>query len=203
MKKILLLLLWVLSLLVSFKAGKWNAKSISPDRQEVAEPVTLNFTTPTVEQVQALSSLVTQRVDVAEACETTLEGYTGSIRAVLLAHGDVLLAVDLAGAKFEGVDPTARTAVIALPPPQVRSPRLDHRRTRLLAISESGLWQITPGDNRTSSTVIEQAYRQAQAAIARVGNDPDLLARARHQTERVLGAFFAATGWKIRVQWMQ
>jgi hypothetical protein len=156
-----------------------------------------------VEQVQALSSLVTQRVEVAEACETTLAGYTGSIRAVLLARGDVLLAVDLSGATFEAVDPAAHTAVIALPSPQASSPRLDHDRTRMLAMTESGLWAITPGDNRTSAAVIEQAYREAQEAVARVGADPDLLVRARRQAETVLGAFFSATGWKVGVRWIE
>ena len=70
-------------------------------------------------------------------------------------------------------------------------------------MSESGLWLVTPGDNRTSSAVIEAAYRQAQEAVAHVRQDPALLVRARRQAEIVLGAFFAATGWKVSVRWTE
>jgi hypothetical protein len=72
-----------------------------------------------------------------------------------------------------------------------------------MGLSETGLWLITPSDSQTASTVIEQAYRQAQEAVARVGQDPELLTRARRQAETVLGTFFAATGWKVSVRWQE
>jgi hypothetical protein len=100
MKTVLLLLLLMLSLAASFVAGIWIAKSPKPNRPDTVEPAPAAVTVvvPTVERLQTLSSLVTQRIEVAEACETTLAGITGSIRAVLLARGDVLLPVDLTGA---------------------------------------------------------------------------------------------------------
>ena len=70
---------------------------------------------PTIEQIQQLSSLVTLRVEVADVLESSITGYTGGVKAVLVVKGDLLLGVDLSQAKLEKVDLVARTAVLVLP----------------------------------------------------------------------------------------
>ena len=155
----------------------------------------------TIEQVQALSCLVTTRVEVADVQETRLDGYTGSVKAALLLRGDFLLGVDLSQAKFESVNETARTATLILPQPQVTSPRLDHERTRVFAVLQTGLWQIALGGGQTSGEVVDRAYRDTQRFVAAAADDPAMIGRSRQQAESVLAAFFKATGWKVSVRW--
>ena len=158
-------------------------------------------TGPTIERVQALSSLVTARVDVADVVESRLDGRLGGAKAALLVKGDFLLGVDLSLARFEAVDAAARTAVLVLPQPKVTSPRLDHSRSRVFAVTESGLWQVAPGGGDASAAVVNKAYRDAQRFVAAACDDPSLMPRARQQAERVLAAFFRATDWKVTVRW--
>src|SRR3954466_2339251 len=64
---------------------------------------------PSLGQVQSLSSLVTARVDVTDVQETSLEGYTGGIKAALLIKGDFLLGTDLSKAHFQEVNQLTKT----------------------------------------------------------------------------------------------
>src|SRR4051794_9918558 len=98
-------LLAISSLSVGWVGGTW---SVRPKRG--ADPISYH-TGVTVEQVQILSSLVTARVEVSDVQETRIDGYTGSMRAALLIKGDFLLGTDLSRARFESVEPSARTAV--------------------------------------------------------------------------------------------
>lgn len=187
--------LMIACLMLGWAAGAYRAAGPTPGK------LTSFHTGVTVEQVQALSQLVTTRVDVADVQETRLEGRTGSIKTALIVKGDFLLGTDLSAAVLEEVDADARTAVLVLPQPQVTSPRLDHERTKVFGVSETGLWQITPSDNDTSAIVIQRAYAHAQRYIAEAANDPSLLARSRAQAETVLATFFHATGWRVSVRW--
>lgn len=190
----------ILGLAVASVATGWMLGTWHQGRQ-FSDDGTSYHAGPTIEQVQALSCLVTTRVDVADIVETHLDGYTGGVKAALLIKGDFLLGVDLSQAKFESVDDAARTAVLVLPQPQVDSPRLDHERTKVFAVTESGLWQIAPGGGQTSGDVIDRGYRDAQRYVAAACNDPSTIARSRQQAERVLVEFFAAMNWKVSVRW--
>jgi hypothetical protein len=197
MKKFWMLVLMATSLAVGWMFGGWCR-----GWRYGGEAVSYH-TGPTIEQVQALSCLVTQRVDVADVQETRLEGYMGGMKAALLVKGDFLLGVDLSKAKFESVDPAGHRAVLVLPQPRVTSPRLDQDRTRLFTISESGLWLIAPGAGPTSTALINRAYRDAQHLIAGACDEPSLMIRGRQQAERVLKAFFDAVGWTVEVRWAE
>src|ERR1700721_2003454 len=135
-----------------------------------------------IEEVHQLSSLVTTRVDVADVQITQINGYFGGVKAAILIKGDFLLGVDLSQAKFEKIDPTAKTAVLILPQPSVTSPRLDQARTRIFAIDDNGLWLLAPGDTDTTA-VINRGYEQAQAYIANSAGDPAMIDRSRRQAE--------------------
>jgi hypothetical protein len=155
----------------------------------------------TIEKVQPLAGLVTMRVEVADVLESDLDGYTGGMRVALLVKGDFLMGVDLSEARFEKVDDSARMAVLVLPQPRARSPRLDHEKTKVFAVSQSGLWQVAPGGSRATGVVIDRGYRDAQRLIAAAYEDPALIARSRGQAQAVLAAFFKALDWDVSVKW--
>jgi hypothetical protein len=156
---------------------------------------------PTVEKIVALSSLTTLKVDVADAVVSELPGRTGTVRAVLVVRGDVTLGVDLSAAVFEQVDRDARRAVLRLPQPRLQSVRLDHERTKLLGVWETGLWTIVPGGGDADTTAINRALRDAQRIVATEGKDPQLVHQCRVRTENVLREFLKALGWGVQFQW--
>jgi hypothetical protein len=155
----------------------------------------------TIEQVQALSSLATMRINVADVVESDVSGYTGAMKAAIIVKGDVLLGVDLSQARLESVDRAGHTAVLVLPQPRPIELRLDHERSRVCVLCQTGLWQLAPGGGRTTAEVIDRGYREAQRIIARAGDDPSLVPRARRHAEQAISAFFGATGWVVSVRW--
>ena len=84
--------------------------------------------------------------------------------------------------------------------PGVFSPGLDHRRTKLFALSSSGLWLITPGEGPYAEAV-NRTYAEAQASVEASAASGEAMARARAQAEAVLGCFFRALGWDVTVRW--
>ena len=164
-------------------------------------PWTWNNSGLTLEQVRALSELVTVRAEIVDVQETSLAGYTGSIRAAVHIRGELLVGVDLSQARFEQRDEVRHTAVLRLPQPQVISAKLDMKRTRVFGISARGLWLIVPGGADADTVVINRAYREAQGVIEKTVLGPDLQERAKAQGEKVLGQLSESLGWKVDVKW--
>lgn len=156
---------------------------------------------PAIERVRELSALTTLRVDVADAFVTELRGRTGGTTAVLVVRGEVVIGVDLAAARFDSVDRERRSAVLRLPQPRVQFARLDHERTRLVGVWHGGLWALAPGGREASAVAVNNAFRDAQRAVAHAAIDPALAVRARRQAEVVLRAFAAALGWEAQIRW--
>jgi hypothetical protein len=142
------------------------------------------------------------KVAVADVGQTTIAGWAGGIRAVLVIRGDLLLGVDLTRARFESLDAKKKSAVVVLPAPAVTSPRLDQEKTKLIGVMREGLWHFVPGD-AGQEAVVNHAYRHAQAVVEAVGRDPTLIEQARRRAEAVLGGFFGAIGWRVSVQWTE
>jgi hypothetical protein len=155
---------------------------------------------PTLEQLLPLSSLTTLRVQVTDVTETHIEGLTGGITATVLVKGDVELSSNLARAWFEAVDEANRTAVLVLPHPRANRARLDHERTRIVALARGGLWTIVPGDY-ADQVVVNRAYADAERLVSTAAEGEALRDQARAQAERVLGSFFEAMNWRVRVRW--
>jgi hypothetical protein len=191
----LVMLVLVLALGLGFLAGRSLLR-----RPWSTVPTAYWHGGPSLEQIQTLSSLVTMRVEVADVQQTQIAGHTGSVKAAVLVKGDYLLGVDLSRAKLEGVDPATQTAVLVLPEPQVQSPRVDHVRTRVFAITHDGLWLLVPGDaGRTE--VINLAFVDAQRCVEMAAADPALMQRCRDQTRQVLTTFCRGFGWTVEVRW--
>ena len=127
--------------------------------------------------------------------------YLGGMRVALIVKGDFLLGVDLSAARFGGMDQATHTVTLRLPAPRVTSARVDHERTRVVAVSETGIWTIVPGDAGLRARIIDQAFREAQRTVAGVAADPKWIDQSRQQAQRVLATFFRATGWGVTVKW--
>ena len=155
---------------------------------------------PSIAQVRGLSSLVVLRAEVADVQVTQLRGYTGGVTAALVVKGDVTFATDLSAARFDSAEAHSRTAVLVLPPPGVRSPRLDHERSRLVCIGRSGLWRLVPDGERAEASALNKAYAEAQRVVEQAAAEPSLDQRARAHAESVLTEFFAAFGWTLTVR---
>jgi hypothetical protein len=167
---------------------------------EATEPFS-SHGSPTIQQVQALASLITQRIEVSDVEETAIEGRTGGIKAALLIKGDFLLGTDLSGARFEAVDPGNRRAVLVLAQRRITSPRLDQERTRLFAVTRSRLWTILPGDRSVTTALLNRAYIDARHLVVAAGDDPRLTKGSEAQAELVLSTFFWTLGWDVAVRW--
>jgi len=148
-----------------------------------------------------MATLVTTRVEVSDVREARIDGLTGSSSAVVLVRGDFLIGVDLSRARFESVDTAGRTAVLVLPRPRVQSPRLDHERTRVLALGDHGLWHIVPGGNEAEAAAVNQAMREAQRALSEAAENAETIESARARAERVFDSLFAVERWTLHVRW--
>lgn len=155
---------------------------------------------PTIEAIHELASLLTHRIDVSDAYRTRIRGFLGSAHCAVLVKGDVLLTIDLTGARYTSKDPNLNTAILLLPQPVATSPRVDHRRTRLISVERSGLWQFNPLDS-TRLDLINRTYEQAQQELARVASSEKLIAQSRNRAEQLIGAYGRSLGWKIVVRW--
>lgn len=157
---------------------------------------------PTIEHLQPLASLVTTEVHVTDALTTSIVGKTGELRTAVIVHGDALISVDLTLARIEQLDEQNRTAVIILPPPHVVHARVDHDRTRIFDIEATGLWSIVPSDNGRAE-LLDQAMREAQAVIHRAAGEPNVISRSRSRAEQLICAFMKKSlSWSVDVRWI-
>jgi len=187
---VLNLLLLLLGVVTGVSLARWPWSSRAPTESSVL----------TIDRLRPLAELTTLALDVADVQETRIEGHVGGISAVLLVKGEVRIATDLGKARLEKVDGAQKTAILVLDPPAVSTATLDQDHTRLYAVTEQGLWLITPGD-RLYDEVVNRAFDQAQHAIADAGNRQEMLDKARRQAEIVLQGFFSALGWQVSTRW--
>lgn len=168
--------------------------------KKLGSPLTTHRAGPTVEQIRRLATLVTARITITDAQETTLSGRLGCCRAVLLVRGEVLIGPDLSQAKILATDSVNRQISIELPEPRVLSARLDHDGTRLVSLGHEGLWLIVPGDaGRTR--VLNDAYRRAEEALQQAAARADIAEDARLHARQVMVDFFGTDGWRVEIRW--
>ncbi len=145
---------------------------------------------------------MSSRVQLADVVTTSIDGYTGRLDVIVIAKGDVLLAIDLRKAKLETVNHEYRTAVLALPRPRITSPRLDHERTIVFAIQTSGMWRMLPTDARRAE-LVSRAMEVAQQAMASAADSNELIERARSSAERLLKGYVDETlHWDLSIRWL-
>lgn len=143
---------------------------------------------------------VTTKVITSDIIEIPVEGKFGTCAAVVIAHGDVLVGVDMQQAKFEFVDHKACTAGIVLSPPESKSPRLDHDGTRVYNIKSTGMWYFFP-DQGKEDWAVDKAMQEGQRRVEASAAEPGIIAASKKQAEQVLGCMFNEVGWKVTVRW--
>ncbi len=156
---------------------------------------------PALEQFRRLNHLVTIQAPISTVYRKTVAGYTGSLEIIVLVRGEVELSVNLDDATFDAIDEQARTAVLKLPEPVPRRPRLDHRATQVFKIQRTGLWSMLPV-NATDARTVTAALSEAQAALQTCARDPSLVAEARCRAQENLSRFTASLGWTVEVRWV-
>jgi len=156
---------------------------------------------PTLQQVRELAQLVTLRVPISQIHCESLRGYLGGNTLTLAAHGDVLISTDLEQAQFEHIDHTNKTVVLILPKPRTMRARLDHERTRVVALNRHGLWVVAFGD-AGGWVLTNRAMKNAQRQLDKISSDRILIVRAQQRAEQILQGLFIRTGWKVTVLWL-
>lgn len=188
-------------------AGMWWAV-----RQPVAPAAP-----PALASLEGMGHLVSLKVRYANVIEftqqltqgipwTQWELSLGGTQVLLVARGECLVGTDVRQARYEAVDPAARTAVLRLPAPATVSARVDHGPrdqggSYFYAVQGTGIEPLIPGSaNRTQA--IDAALRRAQQDMERGCQSAGTLATARAHAEDALKPLFAATGWQVQIQWM-
>jgi hypothetical protein len=87
-----------------------------------------------------------------------------------------------------------------LPVPRLQSVQLDHRKTKLIGLSTSGLWLIVPGSDEADAAISDMAYRHGEEIVADAAADPELVEQARVQAERVIQSVIQPLHWTIEIR---
>jgi hypothetical protein len=192
------LLLCLMTLVVGLVAGRLIPAAATSIPQ--MSPMISGDSRPSIEAIQSLASLVTTTVAVSDVQLTELRGYSGATRAALLVRGDFQLGTDLSKAALVEIDPEQRHAVLVLQTPLAGQPRVDLKRSRLVALTSEGLWDLLPGTD-ASAAVTDAVYRDAQQMVERVSREPSYTKQSERQAAEVIGTFFRSISWTVEVRW--
>lgn len=156
---------------------------------------TVNSMAPTLEKIQTLSSLVTNKIFVSDIIDADNKDYEGK----WVINGDALLTTDLSMAKLDLVNEETKTAVITLPLPQVTSPRVDHERTKKISIKGKGFPLLRNTKNKEK---MEQYINEvAQKSIATYAGRPEMIENAKAQAELIISNIYLKVGWEVTILW--
>jgi hypothetical protein len=151
---------------------------------------------PRIEEVREIAKLAVLRVQVADV----IEGDTAGARAAVLVKGDADMTVDLERIEIADRDDDRRTATLLIPTPQPERPRLDHDRTRIYELEETGLALLNPfADPRAD--LLADCMRAAQEDVERAVRDAEFVVQAKAQTEQLLRSFYRQWGWEVTIEW--
>jgi hypothetical protein len=165
--------------LVVFAAGIWLGFTVTRWMKAGAGLHEENTAT-VVEQVQALSDLVTVKYVLEKVVILEDTKWYGENRVLLLAHGIVKAGIDLKRIKPEDVTISGKTIFLRLPPPQITDAYLDDKQsqvidhtTGLLRVFDKNLEQIARQNavddiRRAARTdgILDEADKRARLEIA-------------------------------------
>jgi hypothetical protein len=150
---------------------------------------------PSIAQIQSMSDLATANVHISDYIELENNHYVG--RWTL--HGEVVLGVNLAEARYVKTDEKSRQAILHLPKPHLISSKVDHERSEKIYIKS----KVYFAGARSSTELLESVvWKEADRKIQRLANEePGYSERAKVQAERTLEQLFKGVGWSIDFEW--
>jgi hypothetical protein len=151
-------------------------------------------TGPTVTQLEKLGQITVLKLTVSDVLQGEGYGYKGA----WLVKGDVLYSIDMTQAKVADTSEGSKTATIALPLPQVVSPRVDHSRTVTYSVEKKS-WIPFTGDQ---GKLRDKAMKEAQDLVERAAARSDNVDVARRNAEMLVALMYKLVGWTVNVVWV-
>ncbi len=152
---------------------------------------------PTVEEIESLSELVTNRVYVADILKGSNKDYEG----IWAINGDALITIDLSQANISDKDEKTKTATITLPLPKVVSARVDHERTKSGGIKGVRFALLRNPKNRAK--IVDDAMQEAQAVVKKAASRPEIIENAKKQAKLNIQILYLKVGWDVSVKWLE
>lgn len=172
--------------------GLWVKKNYIDEQNS-----TIVSMAPTVEEIETLSELVTNRVYVSDILKGSNKDYEG----LWAINGDALITIDLSQATISDKDEEAKTATITLPMPKVVSARVDHERTLHGGIKGVRFPLLRNPKNRAK--MVDDAMQEAQAVVEKAAGRPEIIKNAQNQAKLNIQILYLKVGWEVNVKWQK
>jgi hypothetical protein len=190
--KTLRLLIPLALIAVIIVCGFWLKRNFIDDQKSIIISMA-----PTVEEIELLSELVTNRVYVADILKGSNIDYEG----VWAINGDALITIDLSQAIISDKDEETKTATITLPLPKVVSARVDHQRTKNGGIKGVRFALLRNPKNRTK--ILDDAMQEAQAVVEKVAGRPEIIESAQKHAILNIQMLYLKVGWNVGINWQE
>ena len=182
------IIFWTVATLVVFGAGIWLGFTVTR-WMNAGSGLHQENTATVVEQVQALSDLVTIKYVLEKVVILEDVKWYGENRVLLLAHGVVKAGIDLKRIKPEDVTISGKTISLRLPPPQITDAYLDDKQSQVI--------DHTTGLLRVFDKNLEQTARQnAVDDIRRAARIDGILDEADKRARLELVLFLRNAGFE-------
>lgn len=152
---------------------------------------------PTINQVQALSLLTVQSVQVV----SELEAEAAFRKGVWIVRGSADYAVDFSQARLVSRDEAQKVLVLGLPRPRLRNPRLDEARTRLVTYENAGLGWWTIGMAGSRGEFEKSSRDRMQVAVVNAAKERQYVDLAVASAEKLVSSIYEMAGWTVRLEW--
>jgi hypothetical protein len=183
------IIFWTVATLVVFGAGIWLGLKLT-HWMKAGSGLREENTATVVEQVQALSDLVTVKYVLEKVVILEDVKWYGENRVLLLAHGIVKAGIDLKQLKPEDVTISDKKISIKLPPTLVTDAYLDDKQTRVIDNS-TGLFRAP--DN--ALTLLTTARQKAVDDIGNAARADGILDEADKRAKLELELFLRQAGF--------
>ena len=182
------IIFWTVATLVVFAAGIWLGFTATR-WMKAGSGLHQENTATVVEQVHALSDLVTVKYVLEQVVILEDVKWYGENRVLLLAHGVVKAGIDLKHINTEDVTISGKTISLRLPPPQITDAYLDDKQSQVI--------DHTTGLLRVFDKNLEQTARQnAVDDICRAARTDGILDEADKRAKLELAIFLHKAGFE-------
>lgn len=176
-------------LLIAWRSATSVFTPLRTSRVEVRPSVDLVVAVREIARLETTEVQVEKVVDLADQQSVFFGLIEAKDAMLLVASGKATIGVDLGTLANDDVtfDPETKSAKLRLPPPAVLAVSLDEEKTYVYTRSTDTL-------AKRNEHLETRARREAVKAIEKAAHDPELMARARTQTERQLKALLLRFG---------